>query len=78
MTNQVNQIDNTIASRIHLLLKYESLGLDSRKGTWESFPKKAVTKKGEACYSREHLFFLTKKISMIARQAFGQIIYTAD
>ena len=61
MTNQVNQIDNTIASRIHLLLKYESLGLDSRKGTWESFPKKAVTKKGEACYSRKDLDFLAKK-----------------
>ena len=61
ITNRVNQIDDAIASRIYLPLKYKSLGLDSRKGIWESFLKKAVTKKGGACYSREDLDFLAKK-----------------
>ena len=60
-TNRVNQIDDAIASRIHLPLKYKSLSLDSRRGIWESFLKKAVTKKGGAYYSREDLDFLAKK-----------------
>ncbi len=60
-TNRVKQIDDAIASRIHLPLKYESLGLAARRGIWESFLKKAVTKKGGACYSRKDLDFLAKK-----------------
>ena len=60
-TNRVSQIDDAIASRIHLPLKYKSLGLGARRGIWESFLNKAVTKKGEACYSREDLDFLAKK-----------------
>lgn len=30
--NRVNQIDDAIASRIHLPLKYKSLGLNARRG----------------------------------------------
>lgn len=60
-TNRVNQIDDAIASRIHLLLKYNSLGLDARRGIWESFLKKAVAKKGGACYNRKELDLLAKK-----------------
>lgn len=60
-TNRVTQIDDAIASRIHLPLKYESLGLTARRGIWESFLKKAVTKKEGACYSRKDLDFLAKK-----------------
>ncbi len=60
-TNRVTQINDAIASRIHLPLKYESLGLAARRGIWESFLKKAVTKKGGACYSRKDLDFLTEK-----------------
>lgn len=41
-TNRVKQIDDAIASRIHLPLKYKSLGLDARRGIWESFLKRAV------------------------------------
>ena len=59
-TNRVNQIDDAIASRIHLPLKYKSLGLDARRGIWESFLKKSVTKKGGACYSRKELNFLAE------------------
>lgn len=44
-TNRVNQMDNAIASRIHLPLKYKSLGLDARGDIWESFLNKAVTNK---------------------------------
>ncbi len=60
-TNRVNQIDDSIAGRIHLPLKYKSLGLDARRAIWESFLNKAVTKKGAACYNREDLDFLAKK-----------------
>lgn len=60
-TNRVKQIDDAIASRIHLPLKYESLSLAARRGIWESFLKKAVTKKGVACYSRADLDSLAKK-----------------
>ena len=60
-TNRVNQIDDAIASRIHLPLKYKSLGLDARRGIWDNFLKKAVTKKGGACYSRKELDFLAEK-----------------
>ena len=35
-TNRVNQIDDAIASRIHLPLKYKSLGLDARRGIWRA------------------------------------------
>ncbi len=60
-TNRVKQIDDAIASRIHLPLKYESLGLAARRGIWESFLKKAVTKNGGAYYDRKDLDFLAKK-----------------
>ena len=50
-TNRVKQIDDAIASRIHRPLKYE-LGLAARRGI---FLKKAITKKGGACYNRKDL-----------------------
>lgn len=52
-TNRVQHIDNAIASKIHLPLKYKSLGLAARKSIWESFLKRAVTKDGVACYNRK-------------------------
>lgn len=60
-TNRIKQIDDAIASRIHLPLKYESLGLTARRGIWDSFLKDAVTKKGDACYNRKDLDFLAEK-----------------
>lgn len=48
-TDWVKQIDDAISSRIHLPLKYESLGLAAKRGIWEKFLKKAVTNKGGAC-----------------------------
>ncbi len=60
-TNRVKQIDDAIASGIHLPLKYKSLGLDARKSTWESFLREAIAEKGEACYNRKDLEFLPRK-----------------
>ncbi len=49
-TNRVKYLDDAIASRIILPLKYKSLGLDARTGIWESFLESflrtAVTDKG--------------------------------
>ena len=61
ITNRVKQIDEAIASRIYLPLKYRSLGPEARRGIWESFLRRAITAKGEACYSRNDLDFLAKK-----------------
>ena len=38
-TNWVSEFDETILSRIHLLLRYENLGKDARKIVWTSFLK---------------------------------------
>jgi hypothetical protein len=66
--NRFQQIDEAIASRIHLPLKYGSLGLDARRGIWESFLEIAATEDGEVSYSREDLhFFAQKKTSMVVR-----------
>ena len=54
-TNRVKDIDDAIASRLHLPLKYKSLALEGRRGTWESFLKKAVTRGGPLYYSRKDL-----------------------
>ena len=59
--NRVKEIDDAIASRIHLPLKYKSLGLDARRGIWESFLKKAVTGGGPLYYSRKDLEVLARK-----------------
>ena len=60
-TNRVKQIDDAIASRIHLPLKYESLGLAARRGIWESFLEKAVAKKEGVSYGCKDLDFLAEK-----------------
>jgi len=36
-TNRVQTFDDAITSRIHLMMKYESLSLDYRRIVWESF-----------------------------------------
>ena len=72
-TNRVKQIDDAIASRIHLPLKYESLGLAARRGIWESFLKKAITRKGGACYNHKDLDFLETK-NLNGRQVSSRIL----
>jgi hypothetical protein len=54
-TNRVKDFDDAIRSRIHLALRYKSLGIDTRKGIWDTFLKNAITAGGEADYSDENL-----------------------
>lgn len=60
-TNRVKEIDDAIASRIHLPLKYKSLGLNARRGIWKSFLKKAITRENSSCYNSEELEILARK-----------------
>jgi AAA+ superfamily predicted ATPase len=60
-TNRVKHIDDAIASRVHLPLRYKSLNLDDRRGIWKGFLEKAVTKEGRASYSRKDLERLAEK-----------------
>jgi SpoVK/Ycf46/Vps4 family AAA+-type ATPase len=52
-TNQVGQIDDAIASRIHFKLKYSKLNLEQRTNIWQRFLEKAATPQGEPIYSRD-------------------------
>ena len=46
-TNRVTTIDEAIASRIHLPLRYESLDQSARKEVWKSFlTARSATKRG--------------------------------
>ncbi|KAI9695805.1 MAG: hypothetical protein M1836_006071 [Candelina mexicana] len=60
-TNRVKEINDAIASRIHLPLKYKSLRSDARRGIWESFLKKAITHGGPPCYNHKELEILARR-----------------
>jgi hypothetical protein len=60
-TNRVMDFDEAMQSRIHLTLKYGALGVDTRKGIWESFLEMATTIKGEAICTPEELHELARK-----------------
>ena len=61
-TNRVKDIDDAIKSRISVVLHYGSLGLDTRKTTWESFLKRAAAAvKGRAEYTPDDLDWLSRK-----------------
>lgn len=86
-TNRVKEIDDAIASRIHLPLKYKALGPDARTVIWESFLGKAVTDKGAACYNRKDLDFLTRKelngrqvgiFDRLFRQCYADGLFASD
>jgi hypothetical protein len=61
-TNRVTDFDDAIQSRIHLALRYNPLGADTRKGIWCSFLKNAVTAKGSADYTVKELDDLAKHV----------------
>jgi hypothetical protein len=61
ITNRVKEIDDAIASRVHLPLIYKSLSLNDRRGIWKAFLEKAITKKGGAIYSHKDLERLAEK-----------------
>jgi hypothetical protein len=54
-TNRVRDFDDAIQSRIHLALRYRSLGVDTRKRIWDTFLQMAITAEGKAHYSDENL-----------------------
>jgi SpoVK/Ycf46/Vps4 family AAA+-type ATPase len=59
-TNRVRDFDDAIRSRIHLALRYGPLGVDTRKGIWNTFLQNAITAGGKADYSDENLDDLAK------------------
>ena len=57
-TNRVSDFDEAILSRIHLMLKYDALGLDARKQIWRHFLHGARTFQGGpviACKEMDNL-----------------------
>ncbi|KAI9748613.1 MAG: hypothetical protein M4579_007174 [Chaenotheca gracillima] len=60
-TNRVQWIDDAIASRIHLKVKYTSLSLGAKSQVWVSFLEKASTNQGAAIWSSEDLALLANK-----------------
>jgi hypothetical protein len=59
--NRVKEINDAIASRVHLPLIYKSLSLNDRRGIWKAFLEKTITKKGGAIYSHKDLKRLAEK-----------------
>ncbi|KAL5349005.1 hypothetical protein ACLOAV_006431 [Pseudogymnoascus australis] len=67
-TNRVRDFDEAVQSRIHVGIKYNPLGVDTRKSIWRSFLEKAKTEQGAAAYSDKQLNVLAKR-SLNGRQA---------
>lgn len=65
--NRVKQIYDAIASRIHLLLKYKSLGPAARPRIWECFLGKANTKMERHVLLARTLTLLRKESLTVAR-----------
>lgn len=60
-TNRLKHIDDAIASRIHLPVKYNTLSSKAKRDIWESFLGKAVTVKGGASVSSKDIDYLVGK-----------------
>ena len=54
-TNRVSDFDEAILSRIHLMLKYEKLGLSARSQIWKHFLHRARTSQGAAVIARKDM-----------------------
>ncbi len=54
-TNRVSDFDEAILSRIHLMLKYDELGIGARSQIWEHFLYRARTSQGGAVMAREEM-----------------------
>ena len=66
-TDWVKLIDDAISSRIHLSLKYESLGLAAKRGIWEKFLKMLSPKKEGHVKIAKTLIFLRKDTLTVTR-----------
>jgi hypothetical protein len=60
-TSRVKTIDEAIASRIHLALRYSSLDQNARKAIWKSFLGKVSTRKEAADHNPRDLELLVRK-----------------
>jgi len=54
-TNRVSDFDEAILSRIHLMLKYDELGIGKRSQIWEHFLHRAHTFQGVAVMTRREM-----------------------
>ena len=76
-TNRVKNIDDAIASRIHLPVKYNILSPKAKRGIWESFLEKAVTVKGAASVSSKDIDYLAER-NLNGRQVICSTNYSED
>lgn len=60
-TNRVKTIDEAIASRIHLPLRYADLSQSAQKEVWQSFLKKAKATKGASSLAPKDVERLAKE-----------------
>ena len=56
-----SDFDDAIQSRIHLALRYSPLGIDTRKGIWDTFLQNAMTAGGRVDFGDESLDELAKQ-----------------
>ena len=54
-TNRVGDFDDAIQSRIHHAVRYDPLGIHTRRALWDSFLIPAITARGAAVYSGDKL-----------------------
>ena len=59
-TNRVSDFDGAILSRIHLMLKYQELGISVRNQIWEYILHRAHTSQGGAVIARMEIERLAK------------------
>ena len=60
-TNRVKSFDEAVLSRIHLALRYQSLGENARYAVWQQFLGQAKTKKGPPGLDEDVIRCLAKK-----------------
>lgn len=72
-TNRVSNFDEAILSRIHLMLKYNELSLESRDQIWRHFLRRACTSNGAAVVAHEEIKRLAETV-LNGRQVGSQCI----
>jgi SpoVK/Ycf46/Vps4 family AAA+-type ATPase len=73
-TNRLQTFDRAIISRIHVSVKYDELGRDSREAIWRFFVERATTRHGSPDCSKRVFDELAKK-NMNGREVGIHLIY---
>jgi hypothetical protein len=60
-TNRIKDIDDAFQNRISVVIRYEPLGLNTRKILWGAFLKRAATANSLAKYTPKNLDWLARK-----------------